>query len=152
MPTFGDMTLYQPQPSWPAYYLMCCLTGKMPRLPDNLPRFFCCTARRSCHITCRDIARAVCSWSPAPFCLAADRISDRNAILSGRELARTLGAVRRQFPPSRRHNIWRESVAQAVKCPISWRHIDYIPHRTKRLYEDAPSYVTTLFELADCIY
>jgi hypothetical protein len=54
--------------------------------------------------------------------------------------------------PPRRHNIWRESVAQAVKCPISWRHIDYVHHRTKRLYKDASGYVTTLFELAYCIY
>src|SRR6266849_5028598 len=111
---------------------------------------------RPCGVTvaCRTRLASSTGWTSAAYGISLSTItkSGKEPIFSGRERARTLGAVRRRFPPSRRHNIWRESVARAVKCPISWRPIDSVPHRTNRLYEDAPSYVTTLFELADCIY
>src|SRR5262249_5976309 len=98
-----------------AYGATCRLTGKMPRLPDNLPRFFCCTARRSCHITCRDIRTGSVLMLPAPFCLLSARISDRNAILSGRERSSTPGAVSWRLHPQRRQNIRQESIVNAVK-------------------------------------
>src|SRR5262249_15767315 len=88
---------------------------KMPRLPDNLPRFFCLTARRLCHITWREIRTGSVLMLPAPFCLLSARISDRNAILSGRERSSTPGAVSRRLHPQRRQNIRQESVANAVK-------------------------------------